>query len=174
MENEIWKDIPGYEGKYQASTLGRIKSLNRYITRPHPKTKEVTRYLVRERILKNVVGSHGYYVVGLGQHNNQKTHRLVALTFLGTCPVNQEVRHLNGVRTDNRIENLKYGTRSDNHIDRYEYGSRMGPLNSQDVIEIRSLLLNGKTPTSVIAEKFGVTCGAIAHIRQGRTFQWLT
>ena len=170
MITEIWKDIPGYEGRYQASSLGRIKSLNRFITRPHPRSKAPTKYYVRERILRNVVGSHGYYVVGLGRQNNQKTHRLIALTFLGQCPDNHEVRHLNGVRTDNRIENLQHGTRSDNHIDRYGYGGRMGSLDAQDVIAIRKLLSSGVTSTAIIAEQFGVTSSAIAHIRQGRAF----
>lgn len=73
---EIWKDIPGYEGECRASGMGWIKSMGRYIVRPHPKSKVPTERHVRGRILKLTVGAHGYFVVGLGKKNIQKVQSL--------------------------------------------------------------------------------------------------
>jgi hypothetical protein len=165
MSSEVWKDIPGYEGKYQASNCGRVKNLERIIIRPHPKSKIPTKYKIHGRLLKTVVNFHGYLVVGLGSHNTQKVHRLIVLTFLGGCPSGMEVRHLNGRKTDNRIENLSYGTRTENHIDRYGHGGRMGTLSVTNVVEIRRLIDRGELKTATIATFYGVTPGAINHIR---------
>lgn len=170
---EIWKDIPGYEGKYQASSMGRIKSMDRYIIRPHPKSKVPTEYHVRGRILKLTVGAHGYFVVGLGKKNIQKVHMVVAATFLGRRPPGKVTRHLDGNRQNNSITNLCYGTQSENQMDRYSYGGRMGKLSPLDVKEIRKILEEGIMGREDVADQFGVTRGAVDHICQGRTFAWL-
>jgi len=170
---EIWKDIPGYEGKYQASNMGRVKSMDRYIVRPHPKSKVPTEYHIRERILKLTVGAHGYFVVGLGKENIQKVHVIVADTFLGRRPSGKVIRHLDGNRQNNSIANLCYGTQSENQMDRYSYGGKMGKLSPSDVKEIRGLLGEGIMGRKDVADLFGVTRGAVDHICQGRTFAWL-
>ena len=74
---EIWKDVKGYEGKYQISNLGRVKSLKRNIkpTAPYQKSKTC-----KERILKDCVGSHGYKHVSL-EGKKHCIHRLVATAF---------------------------------------------------------------------------------------------
>lgn len=170
---EIWKDIPGYEGKYQASSMGWIKSMDRYIIRPHPKSKVPTEYHVRGRILKLTVGAHGYFVAGIGKKNIQKVHMVVAATFLGRRPPGKVTRHLDGNRQNNSITNLCYGTQSENQMDRYSYGGRMGKLSPLDVKEIRKILEEGIMGRKDVADQFGVTRGAVDHICQGRTFAWL-
>jgi hypothetical protein len=110
---EIWKDIPGYEGLYQASNFGRIKSLERLI-------KQVNRIIhVKERILKNSIDRNGYLSVELYKDHVGKrigVHRLVLLSFV---PCNdrshrKEVNHLNGIKTDNMVDNLEWCTQSEN------------------------------------------------------------
>lgn len=107
---EIWKDIPNYEGIYQASNLGNIKSLSRIILRrgKYPFKSE-------ERVLKAGSCIRGYLTVSLN-NKTQKVHTLVAMTFLGhvPCGLKLVVNHKNLIKTDNRVENLEIVTQREN------------------------------------------------------------
>lgn len=101
--NEIWKDIPEYEGLYQASNFGRVKSLKRP-------------YGLKEKILKQQLVC-GYYIVGLCKNSIRKkylVHRLVWETFNGTIAEGLQVNHINEIKTDNRLENLNLMTCKEN------------------------------------------------------------
>lgn len=97
-ENEIWKDIEGYEGLYQISNLGRVKSLN------YNRTNQ-------EKILKQIKDRGGYFKVNLWKNGNQKTyqvHRLVANAFIDNPNNHPTVNHINEDKTDNRVYNLEW------------------------------------------------------------------
>lgn len=99
--NEIWKDIPDFEGKYQASNFGRIKSL----------------YYGKEKILKPSKNKCGYLIVFLYKNGIKKTckvHRLVWMAFNGEIPEGYEINHINEDKTDNRLENLSLMSHKDN------------------------------------------------------------
>ena len=106
-EKEIWKDIEGFEGKYQVSNMGRVKSLNYKNTG-------------KEGIMKPVDKGRGYLYVNLRKDGNKKNcriNRLVAEAFIQFVPeanISYEVDHRNTVRTDNRVSNLCYVTSSQN------------------------------------------------------------
>jgi hypothetical protein len=106
---EIWKDIPKYEGLYQASNLGRIKTII-------PKTFRYSKLsveVIKERLLTQVY-SRGYLNVHFSNEGPKSAHRLVALAFI-TNPKNKPyVNHINGLKDDNRIENLEWTTESEN------------------------------------------------------------
>lgn len=109
-----WKDIPGYEGLYQASMDGAILSINRSTP----------------RILKPALKRHGYYHLILckdGSHKTHSVHRLVASTFIGPCPLAFDVNHKDGIKTNCSVNNLEYLSRSDNHKHAFTIGLRIAP-----------------------------------------------
>ena len=100
---EIWKDIKGFEGLYQASNLGRVKSLKRP-------------YGLKEKILKPGLAC-GYYQVQLCKNSKVKfyyVHRLVWEAFNGSIPEGLQVNHINEIKSDNRLENLNLMTPKEN------------------------------------------------------------
>ena len=103
---EIFKDIPNYEGLYQVSNLGNVKSLTR-------------KGCLNDRILKPNTDDGGYLKVNLRKDNKTKTrkiHQLVAEAFLGhtPCGIKLVVNHKNFIRQDNRVENLEIVTSRQN------------------------------------------------------------
>ena len=104
---EFFKDVSGYEGIYQVSNLGRVKSLSRLMI------KGKRRFKSKERILKGSVNTHGYLTVGLWKDGVAKkrrsVHSLVAEAFLKHTPCGYKivVDHINDLKTDNRVENLQ-------------------------------------------------------------------
>lgn len=107
---EVWKDIPGYEGYYQASNLGRIKSLERKIEYSNQQDR-----IMKEKIMKLNPTTRGYIRICLrkeGIAKNHFVHRLITSTFIGES--NLQVNHIDGVKTNNNIDNLEYVTNQEN------------------------------------------------------------
>lgn len=122
----IWQKIPGWEGIYEASETGMIRSVPRWIFQGNQWGQQMRcwRKLV---VLRQSPNSRGYLTVGLSRNgrtnSGQAVHRLIALTFLGPCPEGLQVCHNNGDQTDNRIENLRYDTPSENIRDALRHGT---------------------------------------------------
>jgi len=171
MEN--WKDIPGYEGRYQASTEGRIKSLLRKVPGKNPYTGRPFLRSVPERILRpgrfckaghlSVVLEHG----GVGQ----QVHQLVMRTFVGEPPKDCEVLHCDGDPTNNALDNLRYGTRTENILDVYRQGGRWRKLSINDVMQIREMAASGIKKTD-IAKKFNIAYTYVFAVLNGRKCYW--
>lgn len=107
VENEIWKDIPNYEGIYQASNLGRVKSLERINARGHR---------LKEKILKTGI-NRGYYRVQLWKNSKARfyyVHRLVWIAFNGPIPECLQVNHISERKSENRLSNLNLMTPKEN------------------------------------------------------------
>lgn len=111
---EHWLPIPGFEGEYEASTFGRIKSLDRKITVNRTDGTQVFRR-ARGRILMERPDD-GYPSVTIGGRT-VRTHVLIAATFLGPRPDGEVVRHGNDRKADNWVANLRYGSPEDNRLD---------------------------------------------------------
>lgn len=113
---EVWADIPEYEGLYQASNLGNIKSLDRII-----ELYNGGRYKRKGKLLRPIKNHQGYMQIHLLKNGKVKTllvHRIIAKTFIKNPNKYCEVNHKNEVKNDNRVENLEWCTQ--------EYNKRYG------------------------------------------------
>ena len=111
---EIWKPIPGYEGHYEASNMGRIRSVNKIIKHPRNPKMPLPR---KGRILKSELDKYGYPVVTLSKDAKTKTfkiHRLVALTFMPNPDNLPQIDHIDGVKYNNQPKNLRWCTTQQN------------------------------------------------------------
>lgn len=114
MENEIWKDIPGFEG-YQASSLGRIRS----ITRSKKRKGSERLWTYQGKVLSPSYNHGGYLGLVLGTARgsiSKNVHVLVAITFLGPRPEGCEVDHINRIKDDNRVANLRWLPAYENRV----------------------------------------------------------
>jgi hypothetical protein len=120
---EQWRDIPGYEGYYQASSLGRIRSVDRFVRARGDGVRKLKGQFIKAVSSGNI---YGYLYVALrkkGTHKNFCIHKLVALTWLGPYPPGKQVRHGPNGHLDNSVENLCYGTPTENSLDRIRDGT---------------------------------------------------
>lgn len=169
---EVWKDIPGYEGKYQASTEGRIRSVDHYV-RVVTHGRELMRLSPGRVLRPGRYCKSGHLSVVLGRGTPGKpVHRLIALTFIGPPPMGTEVCHNDGDPTNNSLTNLRYDTRRNNILDVYKQGHRWRKLCISDVHRIRKLLEEGLMG-SEIAKLTGFSQDVVSSIKTGRCYSWL-
>ena len=119
---ERWKPVTGYEGIYEVSSHGRVRSVDRTVTRSDGR---VHRY--KGKVLSAGLSKRGGYpLVSLytqGKNQSHYVHSLVAEAFIGTRPSGTEVCHNDGDPTNNHVDNLRYGTSSDNELDKVRHGT---------------------------------------------------
>lgn len=128
---EVWKDVPGYEGLYQVSNLGRVKSLERWRKNGSGKQK------IPERIMSQNAINRGYLMVQLsknGVYKNVLVHRIVAEAFVQNLNGLDTVNHINGNKTDNRSTNLEWVTRGDNL--RHAFGTGLNGADHRKLIRV--------------------------------------
>lgn len=179
--SEVWKDIPGFEGCYQASTFGRIRSLGGSITMANRWGTETT-INKKGRVLRPWISKSGYLYIGLGLKSKKEVHYFVAVTFLGPRLHLHQVNHKDGIKTNNDISNLEWCTRSANIKHAFatglnHSGSKHGisKLDEQQVTEIK-MLLEGKKRYSKpyysdLAKDYGVDRKTIEAIAKNKTWR---
>lgn len=162
INNEIWKDIPGYVGFYQVSNYGRVRSRNR-ITRHNRQLKG--------KLLKQKVSKTGYKYVTLQKDRISKcmrVHCIVMLVFIGKRPCNHDIHHIDNNKSNNSLVNLVYMPNKDHQLTiNRPKGVRNGnaKLNSDKIIKIRSLYNSGYSQRAI---------AKIFNISQGTTHQIVT
>lgn len=143
---EKWREVIGFEGRYEVSDLGRVRNSS------------------TGRVLRPGVATHGYPTVALGRGNTRTVHSLVAAAFLGEAPGGCEVCHKDGDRLNPSLTNLRFGTRSSNNMDILDHGGRK--VTREDVLDIKARLGRGETGRS-IAKHYGLSESMISSIKHG-------
>ena len=171
---EIFKDIEGYEGLYQVSNLGRVKSLDRIINRSNG-----SKMTIIGRILIPHFDGAGYLFVHLSKNNKgtpKNIHRLVGIVFIPNPNNKATINHINGDKLDNRSENLEWLTNKENSDHAFDlglYGKGMtrynAKLSDSDVELIRYGLKD--LSQSQIAERFGIAQAGVSKIRLGKIWK---
>lgn len=173
---EIFVDIKGYEGLYQVSNFGRVKSLPSPIKLPHGGFG-----MRKEKFLKpgTIKGYLGVVLTKDSINKGFSVHRLVATAFINNPENKEQVNHINSIKKDNRVENLEWVTRSENLIHSYNAGthpSKEGILNGRSkltenqIVEIKKEALNSNINTIKLWEKYNVSRSTINRIVSGETW----
>lgn len=176
MEQEIWKPVLGYEGRYEVSSLGRVKTLPGRV-----RLSEHTRPLP-EKIRTGALDRHGYRYVILYDKDTARrpkrvgVHRLVAMVFLPKSEPHKHVNHKNFVRDDNRPENLEWTTAAENvrysakagHMSLLKVKRSTGKTTLEMYAEVRRLLLEGELNNSEISAKTGVPLSTVVRCAAGK------
>lgn len=187
---EIWLPVIGYEGAYEVSNLGRIRSINRVINYPesirhsHGHRYKISAFSKQSigQILKQSMAGCGYIAVCLRSgYSGGKTlnvHRLVALAFLPNPNALNQVNHIDGCKTNNQLVNLEWCSASQNIQHAHATGlsvARKGEqvinskLKTNDIFNIRKLLNDGVVQ-SKIAYMYGVAPKTISDIKTRRNW----
>ena len=152
----IWKDVNGFEGYYSVSDSGEIKNM------------------LNGKILKQS-NSRGYRSVRLTKDKKRSigsVHRIVASSFLDYCHEKIEVNHKNGLKSDNRVENLEWCNRKENvdHSIKYGLVNYAKKLDEFKVLAIHTFFLSGKKVTE-IANMYGISASTISEIVNKKTWK---
>jgi hypothetical protein len=166
--SEVWRSVVGHPN-YQVSNLGRVRSM---------KFREATR--LEPKILKQTVNPDtGYLMLSLGRRTKTAAHTLVCEAFHGPCPDGHECAHGDGVRANNRADNLAWKTPADNRQDKLRHGTwangeriAQHKLTAKQVMEIR-----GRDPAMFnmhhVAAEFSVSVPTIHRVWHGHTWRHL-
>lgn len=164
--NEQWRDVHDCDG-YEISNLGRLRSV---IYRHRWGVKW------RIHVLKPRYDRYGYLYAALGAGRYRKIHRLVAAAFIRNPDGKPQVNHSNGIKDDNRVENLEWVTNSENHKHAHRIGlcrPNAVKLKESQVRDIRRLLSDGARSCADIARSYGMSRHAISAIKTGETWSRL-
>ncbi len=176
---EAWKPVVGYEGLYEVSDQGRVRSLDRVVL--VRRRDKVHSKPLRGRVLRPASKDGEYLCVNLCKDCRTKTfavHALVLTAFNGIKPEGRECCHWNGNPADNRLENLRWDTPKANGEDRARLGRYRGEsrvnakLNEEKVLAVKQSLSSGISQRR-IAQQFGVSRSAIQSIAENRSWAWL-
>ena len=166
---EIWKDVAGYEGLYQVSNLGNVKSLSYNHTK-------------KPKVLKNIKMSIGYESISLFKDKVSKVfyiHRLVANAFIENKNNLPTVNHIDGIKSNNIVSNLEWMSFSDNNKHAHLIGLNFAKkgeehpkskLKKEDVI----FIFNSNLSLRVLAKKYNVSKTSIEYIKNGKNWSHLT
>lgn len=170
---EKWKEIPGWEGAYEASTLGRIRSIPRSFDIGG--TWGVKVY--GGKILSQCPAPNKYMTVYLthkGPRRRRYVHRLVLEAFIGPCPEGYWAAHNDGDRTNCRLENLRWDTPKNNQADKERHGTKLmgsrcpnAKLTEEDIITIRV----SPCPNICFTEAFNLSHDMVRRIRKGEIWK---
>lgn len=163
LPGEVWKPVPGLHGRYEASSMGRLRWVGGFVATSYP-----------GKIVAGVTKS-GYLVIRPYPRPDRRivgVHRLVACAFLGPCPEGLEVNHIDGDPSNNHPGNLEYVTHRENVRHAFREGLVHHKLTAADARRIRRRVAAGGDVNAVAAD-FGVTPAMVANIARGRAWSYV-
>lgn len=177
--SERWRAVPGYEGSYEVSDRGRVRSMARNVPSRWGGFRRAP-----GKVLSAGRGPGGYWHVVLykdGEKRQPKVHRLVLAAFAGPCPDGLQVNHKNRDPSDNRLENLEYVTALEN----VRHAHRVGPPTlgrgethalaklTPEVVDAIRRAPEGRHTAATLAERFGVHVSTIYRVRKRERWKHL-
>lgn len=173
MTDELWLPVVGFEGRYEVSNYGRLRSLC-YGAGPNGRRKRATPKVVKLGTQRIVA-----YPIYPIDRRPRRIHRLVAEAFLGPCPIGREVAHVDGNPRNSSVSNLRYVTRAENHAHKILHGTdnrgsknHKAKLTEQDIISIRAEA-SVKGINRRLMRKFNVSEATISLIRRRKSWTHL-
>jgi hypothetical protein len=172
-KEEIWKDIPGYEGLYQASDLGRVRSVERFYPCFYKDGKIIYKKN-RPRILKTFTCGNGRKRILIknkkGVKKHHYIHRLILETFIGPCPEGMEACHNDGNYLNNILSNLRWDTHKNNLKDQESHGTRRSGEKMHNTTisdeKVRSIIKDiGLYDRDTILKKYNIPFYTYYHIK---------
>lgn len=170
LKTELWKDILGWEGYYQVSNLGRVKSLDRKT----PNGAGVRR--VRSRIISVKTIKNGYPVINVTINNKTRKkilYKTVLSAFVPKAEKSLVCRHIDGNKLNNRLSNLCWGSRKENSIDAALHEQNSAKLSFTDVMEIRFLYENNYLNFNQLSKVFDIGSSSINRACSYTTFYYI-
>ena len=172
LPSETWRDIPGFEGMYQASTHGRVRSLDREVPR------KGSTFRLKGRVLRPFASkTSGYLYVSLGAKQRAGVHTAVLSAFVSTCLDGMECCHKDGDKYNNAVSNLRWGTHAENEQHKRRHGTQnigarngSSKLRSLDVVAIRQEYAKGGVRLEDLGARYGVTASTIGYIIRRKTW----
>ena len=166
-QEEIWLPIKGYEGYYEVSNKGQLRSISRLVN-----AKLNSKRKVISRIRKLSVSGHGYYKVNLSigdKRISELIHRLVAITWISNPKNKPLINHVDGNKLNNNIDNLEWCTASENTQHSWDIGiKRAAKLKQEQVLQIRN---NYQGNYKKGAEYYGMAYNTYKSIILGKTYK---
>ncbi|EPR9732925.1 HNH endonuclease [Enterobacter bugandensis] len=169
---EVRKYISGYEGLYSVTTDGRVYS--------HPRMR-ISGHKINGKYLARTPSEKGYLRVNLfkdGSYKTFKIHRLVAETFIPNPNGKPEVNHLDGDKSNNRVENLEWSTSLENLRHAFQVGLKTtkgasNPRAKLTNLQVKDILSATGLSQRALAKRYGVSQAQISSIRQGKSWAHL-
>ena len=172
---EIWKDVQGYEGLYQVSNLGRVRSMDRW------RKNGTNGYIQKGRILKQEISNCGYSMVHLSFNGKVKgvlVHRLVAIAFIPNPQNKEQVNHIDGRKQNNNTDNLEWATQSENTIHAHKKGLMTSNAKKREVYCFQTnktypSIIQASAELGIHASGIGRVCRGEQKQTKGYTFKYL-
>ena len=174
ISTEEWREVPGYEGVYSVSSMGRFRCEARVLNDSSGRKRRA-----KAQMMLGWESPDGYLRVSLWRDNRRKTltiHCIVALAFLGPRPEGLQVRHLDGDKKNNALKNLAYGTTADQVADRKRHGTFLfgerangAKLDEAAVQWIRDN--HHEIGRTAMARLLGVSIGTVSDVVRGKSWR---